>query len=197
MARKAGTQDDDDTIGQGTIGPDTQDPAPISNGDGPSDDLVMRYVAKMDAQQAEIDKWEAGKKAAQKGMSTLRQQARGDGVKLKNLDAAMKRRTLARHEQRADLVEQDRYDRLLGNETWEDADLFANESSPAIRDEIDWEAQGYADGKRALPNKAPDTCPPEFQQNYLRGHERGTTELAKALSGEDLTPIYPEGKPTI
>lgn len=201
MAKRAGAADDD-TIGQGTIGGDPHDgdtgggQESISNGGGPSDDLVMKYVAQMDAQQAEVDKWAAGMKGAQKGMTTIRQRAKGDGVKLKNLDAAMKRRNLARHEQRADLEEQDRYDGLLGNVTWEDADLFAQETAHTIRDELDWEGQGYADGKRGLPPKAPDTCPPEFHPAYLRSHAKGADELVAILGGqrqEDLV-IKPDAK---
>jgi hypothetical protein len=189
MARRAGAEDDD-TIGQGTIGGEAQDgdtgggAESISNGGGPSDELVMKYVAQMDAQQAEVDKWEAGKKGAQKGMTTIRQRAKADGVKLKNLDAAMKRRNLPRHEQRADLEEQDRYDLLLGNVTWEDADLFAAETATTIRDELDWEGQGYADGKRGLPPKAPANCPPEFHQAYLRTHAKGADELVAILGGQ-------------
>lgn len=193
MAKAPG--DDDDTIGQGTVGGAANDGhEPISNGGGPSDDLTLRYVAQIDAQQAEIDKWNAGLKGAQKGMKTIRQRAKGDGLKLKNLDAAMSKRSLARHEQRADIEEQDRIDRLLGNETYETADLFGR-TPEGTKDEIDHEADGYAAGKRLLPPKAPETVPPEMRQHWLKGHDRGTTEMMKALGGEKPEPIKPDQVP--
>lgn len=194
MARAPG-DDDDDTIHQGTVGGPASDQdthTQISNGGGPSDDLIMRSVARIDVQQAEVDKRMADLKAAQKGMKTLRQQIKGDGVKLKNLDAAMAKRGLARHEQRSDIEEQDRYDRLLGNETWETADLFGRTADGA-KDEVDHESDGYAAGKRLLPPKAPETVPPEMRPHWMRGHDRGTTEAMKALGGEKPKPIIEGG----
>lgn len=194
MARAPG-DDDDDGIGQGTIGGPANDThEQISNGGGPSDDLTLKYVAQIDAQQAEVDKHLAALKGAQKGMKTIRQRAKGDGLKLKNLDAAMAKRGLARHEQRADIEEQDRLDRLLGNETYETADLFGRTAEGA-KDEIDHEADGYAAGKRLLPPKAPETVPPEMRQHWLKGHDRGTTEMMKALGGEKPEPIKPDQVP--
>lgn len=201
MAKKPGDDAKDDTIGQGTIGGpaklDAETPASITNGGGPSDDLILKYVAQIDAQQGEVDKWEAGKKAALKGMTTIRQRAKGDGIKLKNLDAAMKKRTLARFEQREDITEQDRYDRLLGNETFETADLFGN-LPDGTKDDVDFDAAGYAAGKALHPAEPPKTVPPTMVQHWLKGHERGTNEMLKALGGEKPAPIIgvddgPEG----
>lgn len=192
MAPRPGKKDDDtdETIGQGTIGGDAQTGAQPTNHhlpnepDGPTDDLIMRYVAQMDAQQGEIDKHRAAMKAAQKGMTTIRAKARGDKIKLKTLDVQMANRTLPRHEQRRDLEDSDRYAALLGNVTWDDADLFASETDQHIRDELDWEGQGFTDGKRGLPPKAPEECPPEYRPAYLRGHAKGADELVAVLGGK-------------
>lgn len=187
MARRAGA--DNDTIGQGTIGGDAQVAASEhhlpNEPDQASDDLVMRYVAQMDAQQAEVDKTAAAYKAAKKAMTTIRAKARGDKIKLKTLDRAMAKRTLPRYEQRRDLEDDDRYDRLLGNVTWEDADLFSRETAETVRDEIDWEGQGYSDGLRLTPSQAPTECPPQFHPAYLRGHAKGLDDRAARLGGQD------------
>lgn len=197
MAKRAGATDDDDTIGQGGLGEALDNADRISNGGGPSDDLVMQYVAQIDRQQAEVDKWQAGLKGAKKGMTSIRSKANGDGIKLKTLDAQMAARTLPRHEQRRDLEDSDRYALLLGNVTWDDADLFAKETDTHIRDGLDWEGQGYVDGKRGLPPKAPDNCPPEHVQPYLKGHVRGADDLMASLGGTKPEAVYPDGKPSV
>lgn len=196
MAKRAGAADDD-TIGQGTIGGDANTAANEhhhlpNEPEGPSDDLIMRYVAQIDAQQAEVDKHAAAYKGAKKALTTIRSKARADKIKLKTLDQQMANRTLPRHEQRRDLEDSDRYAVLLGNVTWDDADLFAKESDQHVRDELDWEGQGYADGKRGLPPKAPAECPPEYHQAYLRAHAKGADDLVAVLGGKKPTDLVAE-----
>lgn len=54
------------------------------------------------------------------------------------------------------------------------------------KDEIAWEAEGYAAGRRVDERKAPEGCPPRMDQPWLRGYDRGMTETAKlfAAGGE-------------
>lgn len=149
---------------------------------GPDDDLVLRYIARMDAQDAVIAQALAQLNGQKKIRNTIRLEAKTDRIKLKNLDAARERSKLPRFEQREDIVAQDRYDRILGNETWEAADLFTR-MPEAAKDEVDVEAMGYAAGLRCLPDKPPEAyAAGPMLQPWLRGHERGVARFKAAMS---------------
>ena len=51
-----------------------------------------------------------------------------------------------------------------------------------VRDEIDWEAEGYRAGIRADEPKPPKECPPRFHQAWMRGYHAGQKRNADALA---------------
>ena len=51
-----------------------------------------------------------------------------------------------------------------------------------VRDEQDWEADGYRAGIRADEPKPPKECPPRFGQAWMKGYHAGQEQNAKALA---------------
>lgn len=172
-----------------------------------SEDQLLAYIARHDQADAAVETAQAALKAANKARSNLRQVIKshtlnGNQIKLKNFDAELERREMTRFEQRDDIEQRSMIGSVLGNVTWEEADLFAQDKhDDTVKDAADWEAAGYAAGLRLVkPDKEMLErlrVPPEFQQDVLRGHDRGTERVMHALKtgkpGENPPPGLDDG----
>lgn len=64
-----------------------------------------------------------------------------------------------------------------------------------VRDEMDWESDGYRAGIRADEPKPPPECSPRFHKAWLKGYHNGQTRNAEALTAVATIPTPPPPAP--
>ena len=64
-----------------------------------------------------------------------------------------------------------------------------------VRDEQDWEAEGYRAGIRADEPKPPKECPPRFHQAWMKGWHAGQEQNTKALAFKPASVLTPAPAP--
>lgn len=142
--------------------------------------LLVHHMARLRAKKQEVDKLREPLKAAQEELTALYNEAKADlgkGYTRKYLtllleDSSTRLRDLLQEEERR---AQDRA--ALGLPVFGvQGELFGEDVAKLpdeTRDEIHWEAEGYARGRNGLLDEIPDGCPTRFHQAVLRGYERG------------------------
>lgn len=106
----------------------------------------------------------------------LRKTWKARHLSLKQLDEAVRKAEWSREEVRAFADRQNRYDAWLGLPVGGQADLFASMSADEVQ-KTEWRNLGYTAGGLGLAAKAPDTCPPEYLQDWLAGHSQANEEV--------------------
>lgn len=83
-----------------------------------------------------------------------------------------------------------RHDRWLGILTDEQQKMHLEPGTPQeAKDEVDWEARGYATGLRGMEAKLPEGIPPRMDQFFLKGHGIGYAASTAALEANAPKPL--------
>ena len=130
----------------------------------------LRLMIKLNAERAALSKKIS---AERKRMKKI------DAIDLGLLDATIKLMELTPAEQRTHFEVAHRYARVAGFPIGTQLDLLGHADDTEIA-KRDWHARGRSDALRLKPASVPKTCPPEFHQDYLEGHES-----TKWWSGDD------------
>lgn len=124
----------------------------------------LKAVREIVAKRAEVKNKNEELKALRKGW-------KAHGIELKQLDESVRKAEWGRDEVRDYAERQNRYDGWLGLPIGGQADLFSNMSADAVQKQ-EWRNLGYTAGTLGLIAQAPETCPPEYIQDWLAGHAK-------------------------
>lgn len=118
-------------------------------------------VSKMIASNNEVS-------AVRTKRNAMRKQMKADGFDLKILDDTIRMAEWDRSEVRQIFATRRLYGEFMKLPVQGDLFNADNASTDEIQ-EREWRALGYTAATLGRPRKAPDTCPPEYVQHYLRG----------------------------
>ena len=116
----------------------------------------------------EIAKVNAEMKALNARRNGIRKKWKSEGLELGLLDAALKMAEWDRAEVRSHFDTGRRYAEWLGLPIGAQTDMFKNASDDAIL-KAEWFGLGRVASRLGKAGKAPDECPPEYQQAFMAG----------------------------
>lgn len=166
--------------------------------------LRLNHIALMRPLIAQIDEVEAVKKALGKQLTKLRNDYKGDGFLLGNLDEMFKSEKMPRRDTQK--REQDRHELMedTGQVVYVQQD-FIDKMPEEARDEQYWKEAGYALGIQGKELKHPSEMPERFFQALAKGWHSAQETMAWAVAGTvnperrpsdvGITPIEGAGKP--
>lgn len=156
MARTLGSSDKD---GQETINPNAEARREASGNVTSSTFLeAVREIAKVNAEARSINEKRKG----------IRKKWKAEGIELGLLDAALKMAEWDRAEVRAHFDVGRRYAEWLGLPVGHQPDMFKSMGDDEIQ-KREWFALGQVASRLGKPAKAPEECPPEYIQDFMRG----------------------------
>jgi hypothetical protein len=140
--------------------------------------LLVYHVDKLRSLRRIVDKAREPLKAAQEDFTAQVNAAKADlgkGYTRKYLTRLLEDGESAARDQVAEETRRAQDREALGLPVFGvQADLFDSGASPVeVRDELQWEAEGYLRGRNGALQEVPDNCPPRFEQAVMRGYERG------------------------
>lgn len=165
------------------------------------DNLLVHHVGKLRLAMAEVEEAREPLTAAQQALTALFNEAKADlgkGYSRKYLQVLV----IDSQARARDLVDEEKrraHDKaVLGQPVFGvQQDLFGaeNDATPQeAKDAIAIEADGYLAGRRAAERKPPKGSPPRFDQDWLRGFDRGQEENGRRfLAAQEL--IAKRGQP--
>jgi hypothetical protein len=157
--------------------------APSFGHNEPDVGVFLQEVGKVRRQIDVIDAAKLVVKTEMGVLKDIRTGAREKGIVLREMDEAI----AALDTENVDLIAREKRRRLYM--TWLGIDLGeqgqfdlkpADGLSDAERDATRWFKRGDTDGRLGKPRNAPEGCPPENLQDYLKGHEAGQTLLMQS-----------------
>lgn len=179
MVSGAGSQPKPESPPTGSLEPET---APAFGTNEPDEGTFLHHVRILVEQDSRIDVQKEILKGLRKERKSLRDEAKAVGVVMGELDRAVK----DAQTELVDLEAKERryllYMRWLGCPL----DIGPAKAPPKTKEEVAkaqadrWEQEGYRMGILGKPRSIPEGCPPESQQDLLRGHERGQNALMKS-----------------
>lgn len=169
-------------------------PAKTDNGPGPAEggpghNNPPNEEAKFLVHMRKIIAANADMAGARAERQRIRKLAKADGIELKKLDAVITMLDWAPGEVREHFGVLNRYALFAGLPIGAQADLF-HDVPQAAMEELDWESVGFAAGMsdKGAYGTAPDECPPERHQAYLRGVHRATEKIAWSMAEAGVNP---------
>lgn len=189
MARVLGSSDKD---GQEPINPNAEARREAAGNVTSSTFLeAVREIAKVNAEARSINEKRKG----------IRKRWKAEGIELGLLDAALKMAEWDRAEVRSHFDTGRRYAEWLGLPVGHQPDMFKNLGDDEIQ-KREWFALGQVTSRLGKPQKAPEECPPEYIQDYLRGYadedEKAWTDAEKQDAQLDAAAkIDPEAKDNV
>lgn len=119
---------------------------------------AVREIAKVNAEMRSLNERRKG----------IRKKWKAEGLELGILDATLKMAEWDRAEVRDHFDNARRYAEWLGLPVGVQADLFKGLGDDEVQ-KAEWRALGRVASNLGRPAKAPDECPPEYQQAWLQG----------------------------
>lgn len=137
-------------------------------------ETFLEFVNQIIEQQAAVD-------VEKDKLKTLRKKAKAEGIVLGDLDAVVRMSEWGRNEVREHFANRQRYAAWLGLPTGTQGDFFkpVDTSDPKVA-ASEWEQKGVTAGLLGKDATAPEECPGEHVQAFLKGHATGQKRLAEA-----------------
>lgn len=154
----------------------------------PVEALYLTHLSACRAQDQVLKQANEAVKAVRQNRSKVRNVAKNDGFPLWMMDFVLWCEGKTRSDVEGEMAQ------LLSMMAWsgqpngvpQQLELDLSNTPAEIKDAITWEAEGYAAGIRARDPVAPDTCPPRFVADFMKGWHAGQERNAWALSERGL-----------
>lgn len=143
--------------------------------------LFLSHLDGCRQQDAALEKAMDAVRAVRKVRNKVRNAASKEGFPLKKIDDILKKEGMSQKDLQAEAELFRWMDQMAGLPVGGQAELFAT-TPVEIRDGLDWEAEGYRAGMRAIDPVPPAECAPRHHQDWMKGYHAGQERNAWALS---------------
>lgn len=151
---------------------------------------LISYVNRLTAQNQDVEAAKVVFDAAKKARTNTFNLAKAAGFPRGELEDRMKEMQRPVFENVEKEVRVSRHRRWLGCITDEQRAMFTGDETPqSVKDEYHWRSEGYKAGLMGLARAAPDKCPAEHVQAFLKAHESGTTDSLAAIAANAPKPM--------